>query len=232
MLNGTKSHLNDDQLYLACDFLGLSHDETNFLFQLKNYQKSEVAKHRSDIARRLDEIRTANLKTDKYLSQKSLKVSSDEWNEYFLNPNVMLVHIFLTIKKYRNDLDLIATKLRLSKNELQLCLTRLEKLDIIRLGIDGYEVLNDNTHLSKDSSIYSSFRMVQRLKAIEKFGREITAEDDSYSLSVTFSTSAEIRKTIQEKILDLVSEVETLVKKSDNDDGEVCQFNLDLFSWC
>src|SRR5438067_732825 len=53
VLNSDASHLSDDQLYLACRFLGVGLVERDFLLLLRDWERSSVPERKAELAARI-----------------------------------------------------------------------------------------------------------------------------------------------------------------------------------
>lgn len=227
VLNSNESHLSEEQLELASHYLGLGKPEREFLQLLRRRERVSEKEIKKEWTADIDAIRRKNLQTDQYLDVKQEASSLQDWTGYYLNPTVMLVHVFLTIPKYRKNVGHLKKILQISEDQLHGALRELETLNLINMTEQGYQILKSETHLSSDSPLYRPFRNLQRLKAIEKIDK--LSEDKAYSFSVAFSANEKVKNEIQRRILKLISEVEKLVASAPEE--EVFQLNIDLFDW-
>ena len=58
------------------------------------------------------------IKTEKYIKSKLASNNTIETYDYFLDPEAQIIHMFLTIKKYRENINLLAKKLHFTKEKL------------------------------------------------------------------------------------------------------------------
>src|SRR5690349_11834242 len=57
VLNSDGSHLSDDQLYLACRFLGVGIEEREFLLLLRDCERSSVPERKAELQGRITATR-------------------------------------------------------------------------------------------------------------------------------------------------------------------------------
>jgi len=226
-LNSEGTHLSDEQLYRAGKFLGLTKAERDFLELLRRLSRTQDIALSDEIKLEIDLLRRKSSRTDHYISTAAELNLSNEWASYFLDPHAMLVHIFLTLERFRKNIDLIAQALHIPKTKLDRILADLQSKKLISFNESGYKVLVRNIHLPTDSPFYRSFRTAKKLVAIEQLAR--LPEEKAYSFSVAISSTPEVRAKILRSILELIQNAENLVK--DSDEVEVYQLSLDLFDW-
>jgi len=226
VLNSDDSHLSEDQLYLAASYLGISREEHHYLDLLRAYQKSQSAKYRASLEKEIELLRQANDRTDSHLKAEKIPVLGD-YSPYYLDPNVMLVHIFLAVERFRKNLKLLARQLDLSEEYFSEILTKLEQMKLITLSDAGYVLLKDSTHLPIDSPLYGPYRFMQRIKSLEKIQR--LPKGRTYNFTAVFSADEQVRKKIQTKFLEMLEYIEKIATNAP--DQEVYQINFDLFDW-
>jgi hypothetical protein len=178
----------------------------------------------------LNEIRGIQQKfktTEKHIKAETLSVTTSDMSEYYLNSFMQIIHIFLTVEKYARDIDLISKRLGLSHQRITEILKKLELLQIIQFRKDRYFSIKDNIHLPPESPLYSSYRTMMRLRALEQTQKLKAGE--TYNFSVIFSTTPEAKEKIHKNFLDFLTATQKLV--SGSKEREVYQMNFDLFNW-
>lgn len=226
VLNSDTAHLSEDQLYQAGRYLGLTKEENKYLQLLRTYQKSDVATFKSELKIEIDKIREMNERSESHLNVETLEQSTD-FSAYYLDPNVMLIHIFLAVDRFRSDLKSLATKLNLSDEYLAQILSSLEQMKLIKLTDNGYILLKEDTHLPADSQLYLPYRFMQRIKSLERIQR--LNQEKTYNFSAVFSADEDTRKSIKNKFLELLEFAGKTANAAKNE--EVYQMNFDLFDW-
>ncbi|OQW50509.1 MAG: hypothetical protein A4S09_01575 [Proteobacteria bacterium SG_bin7] len=220
-------NLTRDQLYLACDYLNLKDNETEFLMTLHELDDAIVLPRQKKLRERIEKMRSQYLKTEAHIDAPASTVKTVDLQTYYLDPLLQLIHIMLTISKYSKDPKLISKSLAITEPIISDKLRILERLRVIEVVEEGIKVLNTELHLSADSEIFSAYRKLMRLTAINRLDQLDSKK--AYSFSVIFSSSPVVREEIQEHFLKFLNKVKKLV--SGGDEREVYQMNFDLFDW-
>ena len=226
VLNGT-ANFNSDQLFLICKFLSFSSEQTKYMFLLLEHEKSILNERKKEIMKEINVLQNKYQDTVKHIKAKNILIDNQAMSEYYLDPLIQIVHICLTLDKYRKNTKLLADKLNLSKEHLLQILNKLEKVNIIRNINNEYKILIDSIHLPKSSHLSKTNQSLLKIKSIDKLHSSINKEN--YSFAVTFSTDFKTKNLIQSNFLSLVKKIEKLVKNSQPQN--VYQLNFDLFSW-
>lgn len=227
VLNSEFGHLSSDQLYGGCEFLAIPEKEREYLFLLREHEQSQLQSRREEISSQISELRSQIMKTDAHISEDVKSDDSLKFAHYYLEPNVLLTHIFLSVERYRSNIKMIRDKLDISEAEFSVCLNTLEQMGLIAVGHDGYTIKREKSHLPSNSFIYKPYRALQRLKALERIQK--LSEDQAYTFSVVFSATLKEKKLIQKKFLSMLKEISNSVSNAPGE--EVFQMNFDLFDW-
>lgn len=222
-----RAHLSADQLYLASHYLGFNPEETAFIFLLFDEQRTSVPQRRLDIQARIKQIQDSRLKSESRLQASALRAPGSGSSDYYLNPYLPLVHMFLTIERYAQKPSLIAEALRLEPENLAEMLRKLQSMGMIEMHNGVYAVVKNNLHLPKDSPLYRPYRSLWRLKTLERIDQ--ISSDKAYNFSVTFASTARIKQKIQASFLEFLQATQKLVGSSRSE--HVYQMNFDLFDW-
>jgi len=225
---GGKGHLSSDQVYLACGFLELALDERRFTSLLHEHERSEVKERRVSLAREIEELRQRALATDTYVAAKPLAGGPNEaLVDFYLDVNAQLVHMFLTVKRHRQDSERIQVALGLEPSIFREALAKIERAGLIKSKGKEIELLRDDFHLPATSSLYPNYRMQMRLKALEHM--QTRPRDDHYSFSVLYSADEASRNQIRARFLELVDWAQSLTQQEES--AHVYQLNFDLLKW-
>lgn len=222
-----KAHLNQDQLFVVCDYLGLSQEERRYLVLLLEHGRSGNKNRREELAKRLKRIRAEKLETHHHLKVPVIEPGQEDFSDFYLNPVNILVHIALTIPKFIKNPTKICEVYELSQEQLSDALRVLMRLGILSKDKESYRLNQTKFHLPSTSPIYKAWRNQMKLHAL--MGLQRAKKEDTYSLNVTFSASKKTKEQIQKKILALVNESEELVSSSPKE--EIYQLSIDLFPW-
>jgi hypothetical protein len=219
-------NLTQDQLFLACEYLRLDPNETDYALLLHLHESTNLEKRKKLLKTEIHSIQRATKKSEAYLNTTIIENHTDTLITYFLNPDLQLIHLFLTIEKYQKNLNKIATSIGIKKTELDQHLATLESMKLVKFEDKCYIAINHNLHLPKESPIYPSYRSMMKLKSMEKV-RNIN--DDAYSLGAFISCSPETKDFIHKKFLVFLGDIK---KRVDLDEPEeVYQLSFDLINW-
>lgn len=221
------AHLNEDQVYAACLYLGLSETEKEFVLHLHAADRSHLASLKAYHLKKSDALRKLHSSPSAYLQASTLTATTADFAEYYLDPRMLLTHVFLSIPEYANSLKKIAESLRLTEAELSRLLAHLERLGVIALRNGRYELLQSSLTLPADSPLKSIFRRLMRYKLLDRIADERSPAGTNYS--VVFSADEDSIKKIESAFFTFLRETQTLV--SDAPSKEVYQLNFDLEQW-
>ncbi len=219
--------LNADQLFLACDYLDLDADASEFTFLLHSLETCSIAKRKNDLIRQIQKIRSEKQRTESSTKVSQLEVDPRTLTKYYLDPMCSVVHMYLTINRYAKNPKLIAEDLGFSKAKVGQYLEILEEMKIVSLDKGVYRVVRDDIHLPKESELITGYRTMMRLKALERMNQSDAA--DPYSFSVIFSAGHKCRAQVQSKFMKFLTEVQELTEKTSEE--AVYQMNFDLLNW-
>lgn len=221
-------HLSADQIFRACRYLGLSRDEEQILTMSSEHDRSAIPERKRELAEAIHQRLKKLHQTDAHLS--AVIVDSEfrpELAEYYLNPESQLVHQFLAIERYADDLNAIARDLSLSMDQLRAIIENLKAIGLIAFVSGKYEVTTRSLHLAETSPLFSSQKILVRLRSLERL-RKLSASQ-AYAFSVTFSADKKTRDEIKQQWLQLLKKVQGMVQTASCD--RVYQMNFDLFPW-
>jgi transcriptional regulator with XRE-family HTH domain len=219
--------LNADQLYSASQYLGLNAEERNYLFLVFDHQRSSVAERKEAIAARIRKFKTKAKTTAKYISVPETHAEIADYSEYHLDPTLRLIHIFLTLDRFAKDPEKMCPFLRITPRRLRDSLIKLRQFGVIEQKANGWKVIEESLHLSPESPIAPFYRVLARLKSVEKLQGGISPED--YTFSVFFSCNPKTRELIQTRFLEFLRSIEKEIHKSPAE--EVYQMTFDLLKW-
>ena len=224
------AHISSDQLYLGCQALELSEEETQYLLLLQEWDRCSIASRKVVLKKQIEKIQNDKRNTSQHLKADFIEPEAHEnFSEYYLDPMVSIVHTFLSLKEYQEAAYLMCSCLGLSESRLNEILLLLTKLGIIEIDAKSgrYKLLRDHMHLNKNSTLNRAYQTLFRHTALEHLKR--TEEAQKYEFAVTFSADEESRQKIHDEFNVFVKKVETFVRSSPVEG--VYQLNFDLFRW-
>ena len=230
VLNGN-ADLNSEQMFYLCKFFSLSDEQADYMNLLLERDRATRLERKKSLESKIKLIRNRNLDIQQNLDAKPIELDEQRLSAYYLDPTVQIVHLFLTISRYKKEPALIAEALSISQERLNDIFQTLADLKLIEVRGDQFHVLIENVHLAKDSVLCHPHQALSRIKATQRLMElgKLELENSSYSFSLCFSADAHTRRLIQERFLKFLRETERLVKGANAE--EVLQINFDLFPW-
>ena len=225
-----EAHFSSDQLFLACEYLNLNNEESNYLMLLLELGRSALAQRKKELQKQINDIQRTHRDTRKHLKADMLNpIGLDDYNRYYLDPMVPLVHTFLSVPAFSRNLKIVATKLGISEKRLKSIVKTLEDLQIVKLdsASGAYLIIRDHMQLVADSPLNLPYQIFQRTNAINKIQTQNI--EDRFVFSVAFSADQKTKNEIHEAFLKFLRKAETLVKEGSPTD--IYQMNFDLFGW-
>ncbi len=222
-----EAHLSDDQLFLACEYLGFDREGYQEMTLLHAYERSGQVKRRQMLAKEIVAHQKKSQRSNAHIGAKTSAISSEFLTQYYLTPDMQLIHMFLTIDRYARNIDLIGEQLNLSLDRVIELVRVLEAAGIVDLEEGCYHVKESRIHLEPESVAYEPYRILQKLRSLEQL-RKLPVED-RYSFNVVFSADQATRRTIHQKFLHFLGDIEKDVVNAPAQ--EVFQMSFDLFGW-
>lgn len=222
------AHLTPDQLELAGRFLEFSDPDLEFFLLLQSWAQSTSLERKKRIWKKIETRRSKMLSTTAAIPSEQAVFSSQDLDQYYLNPISSVIHMCLSIPGYQMQPKLIAEQLGLTPNQLQRALDQLENIGVIRrLGTHGYQSVKANLHLPSDSPLLRTHQQLMRSLASQYLA--LKQKRDTYNLAITFSGDEETKIKIRSRFLQFLKDADELIDRAPC--KEVYQMNFDLFSW-
>lgn len=218
---------NSDQLFRFCELIGFKVEEIDYLLLLLEFKRTNYTTRKNILEKKINELRQQNLRADRNLAVKNVELTTEQLEEYYLDPYIQLAHIFLYSKEGKCRADDIARQFSIAQSQAAGILQTLEKLNYIKRRGNYFEILVEGRHLPKDSKIARPHQLLMRMKSIDQIQR--LSPDNVYSFSATISTLPEVRTKIQAEFIKFLKAAEKLV--TNNDPKNLYQMNFDLFPW-
>ena len=222
------SHMNQDQLYLACDYLGLDEEESRILFLMHSYSRSVVPIRKTEIAEELEGALRKRLRTEKFLEAKEPDPAAESWQEFFLDPYLQIVHRALDIKKFQRNPQLLVKEGLVSESKLAEVLEKLTKMGLVYTNKKEHYLSRENTlYLKRSSPLLRPQQNMLKLMGLQKL--QMATTDQAYSYAMVFSSNVEVKQEIQKKFMQFLKEAGELIDNGGEE--ELYQFNFELFPW-
>lgn len=228
VINGS-AHLSTDQVYLIADYFSLSEEELDYFLLLLEYERSGVAIRKKKLLKKINYVQSQHRSIKKHLKTNSIDPLISPLGEFYLDPYVKVVHIFLSISFYQKNYLKIAEQLQISQTQLTKIVNTLEKSNIIQWvpASKSYKILSQDLLLPKESPLCVAHQNLFRTISAQQILR--LPIRDSLGMQITFSADDRTKNKIHERFLEFLKEMEILVKNATSE--KVYQFNFDLFPW-
>lgn len=228
----SRADLSSDQLYMCCKYLGMIEEEINYMLLLLEHERCSYPERRKDLSAQIEKIQNAkrdskNVLINKIKTRDALDFDESIHIEYYLDPTIQIVHMFLTIPRFRKNIDTIAEELFLSKEHLNDILKKLVGMNIIEINEGKIEVLIKSMHLPRESKVVSAHQQMMKQYALYRINR--ISVDHKKTFSVTFSSNETARKKIELEFNTFLGKVREISMEGDKQD--CYQLNFDLFPW-
>jgi uncharacterized protein (TIGR02147 family) len=222
--------LSDDQLYLALQYLKFIGDEAEYLRLLHAYQRSGLTERRRELETRLNELRQSHRQAEINLTTQTIRESEKaaDYQKYFLDPLVQLVHMFLTVDRFRKNSRAILETLHIPETRWQNILSTLIELDFITVNSDEIQVTRDHVMLPKNSPIMNAYHLLAKVNSTARL-HEIPPEQKN-SMTMIVTCTKDSAEQIRQQLVQFLKAIEK-IGMQDEKPTDVYQLSLDLFGW-
>jgi uncharacterized protein (TIGR02147 family) len=230
---GEEAHFNEDHMYMIYEHLPMTDLERNYLKLIYDFTRSGLEIRRQKILHEIHLLQDQWRRSGAHLQAEftSPSLSSEEDTRlitYYLEPWAQIVHMYLTLREYRKNPELLVNKLGMTgKEHLQAVLKILEECGILRMKGTQVFFLKDHIHLDSRSAFLLPHQTLVRQRSGDHLLRLPLAR--RFVFNVTFSSDEKTQTAIREAFLAFSKEVEALVRNAETKD--VYQLNFELFPW-
>ena len=240
VLNG-HAQFSHEQLFRIGEQLHLDQSEQRFLRLLRDHENASLPSLRFAFEHELHALALEHTKVSKRIKDGRTTIihpstpSPDNERLYYGQVLTAKVHMLLTIGKYRRDVGLMAADLGITRVQLNLELSKLERLGIlarvgreqdIRLAVESIHL--DEMHpLSRQNHVNWRIDVIRHLTATP----EGHVRPDEIHLSVTYTASTRLKEEARKKIQELVMWLKERVEEDSRAKREDClgMMLLDLY---
>jgi uncharacterized protein (TIGR02147 family) len=224
------AHLSSDHLYLLFEYFAFNNDERKYILTSHEYSRTGLAKRKKHLLAELRNLQKSQTHIEKNLDIPFAEVKTENiLIDYYLDPNFLLVHSFLTIEKYARDPVSICKHLTIPPQKINYYLEQLLKMGVIARKADekSYQVINERMHLRDNSSLWTASSNLLRMTGAERL-RQMD-RDAKMDLSVVLAISDEAHLAIRRELLETFQKCQQFVLDSKSE--RVYQMTLTLFPW-
>lgn len=226
---GGHADLNADQAYAACEFLGMSEQETEFTLVHLEFERTTNLKRKAKLKAKIRAVRNEWLEIrENITATKAATPLFTGIHRYYMNPFYQVVHIFLTIPRFQANTAVLVDELGISMSQLNAALEILVEEGLISRDKNGsISEVKDHVHLPSDSPLCIIHQMQHRMHSIT---RQLSlAPERSTRFSATISANPEAYDLIRERFNGFLKDIEPIVRAAPSE--AVYQINFDLFPW-
>lgn len=216
-----------DQLFAIAGALDLVEGEREYVLLLLEHERSAHAPRREALAKRIEEIRRDNQKTEKQLAIKVMELSPDEQAQYYLDPFAQVALVHLNLAPYDRQPEKLAGALGISKKHLGEILEILTRIGYVRKEGGAYRVVAHDKHLPTRNPLSGPALTLLRFKSLDHLQRLTTGE--AFSHTVTLTGTVETKERLSDAYLAFLKKAEAIVKPARSE--KAFQMNFDLFPW-
>lgn len=228
VLNGDEAHLSADQLFLALEFLRFSEPETEFIQMLHELERSQVSGRKKKLEAKIRAVRERENRSEHHLKTKNVEPQIGPQAGYYMDINLQLLHMFLTIQRFSVDHQTLQSTLGYSASQFERLLGTLKQLGLIEFQGKKINVTSDHLHLPSTSPLNRTYQIMSRLKVIESIHG--FRHSDDYHFNVFLSANEEIRLEVQNLFYTFLKETEKRVRSCSKPE-DVYQIAFDLIRW-
>src|SRR3989339_493234 len=218
--------LSFDQLYLACRYLEVTSEEMHYIELVYQMNLTYLPGRKKELLVLIKQIQKKYNKSETHLQADKVNVLQKDLSEYYLDPDMQIVHMALTVERFRRTPHTICRELQIPEFKLNQILEKLEKMQVIGKSEGRYIVLRENLHLADDAGFVIQYKIMQKVKSIELIQK--LSPEQKYNFSVIFSATPEVKMEIQENFFKFLKKCQASVQNAKPQ--ELYQLNFDLFS--
>ena len=222
-----KIHLSRDQVWMIAEYLRLQPAETEFVLLLHEQCRSANENRKLAIKVDIEQIQQAQDRTESSVTLPPANPTKPIPSEFYLDPEAQLVHLALSLPRFRGKAQECSQMLGLNKKRWSQVIKNLEKWKLIELVDGSISTIESDFHLSSDSQLYRPYRVLMRQFSQEKM--RTVEDEDGYFFSALFSADEDSKLKIRQIIMDAVGKIKGLANTADN--NNVYQLNIDLLKW-
>jgi uncharacterized protein (TIGR02147 family) len=220
---------SQSQLYLIGKNLKLNSEEIDFLLLMGEMNNSGNQEHQNFLRTKLTKIQKQKSRLLNKFKEQSQELSQNEIDLYYREAITAIVHMLLTLKKYRDSPASIIKRTFITEVKLESELRKLESLNLIERDEDGdITVLKSNVHLDESDPASVQNHINWRLQTINHLNMRGNDPND-YHLSASFSCNEKTKAKIKKIFKDFVVEAQHAVRSSKGGTQELYHINMDLF---
>jgi uncharacterized protein (TIGR02147 family) len=221
ILSGSKD-FTEEQIFSACDFLGISKLETQYLWILVQIERAGSVRLKNHYVELKDQLRNESLQLSNRV-QRNHELTESEKAIFYSSWLYSVVHVATTLDR-KVDFEFICERFHLAPAKAREILDFLIQIQMIKEKEGRFLPGTTSTHLEKKSPFIVKHHTNWRLKAIEATENLL---DEELIYSANFTISKKDFARLREDMVQVIQNFLSVVKDSPAED--IAQFNLDFF---
>lgn len=227
-----RADFSSDQMFMACEYLNFSEEESEYLMLLLEYDRTTYQVRKKKILVEIQKIQDSKRDSKNVIAKEiqnltAVDFDSSSISDYYLDPLIQIVHIFLLIPRFVKHPKLIAENLSITEENVQDILKKLVDLKIIEIKDNKIEVIVRTMHLPRESKLVPVNHQMMRQFALYRMSR--LPWNLKKSWMVTFNSNEESRKKMELEFNLFLEKVRKI--SSEGPKTDCYQLSFDLFPW-
>ena len=233
-------HLSSDQAYLLTGPLELKGKQSEYFLLMVEFARTKLENRKRHLKIELENLRKKFGKSRAQIDSEFLDSESSDrlMTTYLSDPFHSIVHVFLTVEKYRKSVVEITSTLKISSQRLANILNTLSKLKLIKIEGSPSAVsikknmvritdVKSRIHTPDMTDLNSAHQMLMRSVSLERL--QSLEPDEKEGFHVVFSCDPQSFEKIKSLWQAYTKSVSDIVKDAGSE--RIYQLNFDLFSW-
>lgn len=219
-----KNHLTLDHAFGMAEYLKMTDAEQEYLFLLIEKDKASTHKLKRKLEMKLRDLSREAYRLKNQQSDTIVISNTDSSvGTYYSNWFLTAIHTLTSINKYQT-LDQIGKRLGLPGEAVQVFISHLQALDLVKKEGTHYKWNSGNLHLADNSSWISSHHLNWRLRSVENIQRRSPGATHYTAIQ---SMSEEDFEKLKRKIANFIKEFNKVSDPSTPE--EAFCFSIDFF---
>lgn len=227
-----KADFSSDQMFMACEYLEFNEEETQYLMLLLDYDRTTYQVRKKKILLEIHKIQDSKRDSKNVIAKEiqnltAVDFDSSSISDYYLDPLIQIIHIFLLIPRFVKNPKLIADNLSITEESVQDVLKKLVELKIVEIKNNKIEVIVRTMHLPRESKLVPVNHQMMRQFALYRMSRLPWSLKKSWM--VTFNSNEESRKKMELEFNLFLEKIRHISMEGPKTD--CYQMSFDLFPW-
>lgn len=217
-------HLSMEMAADLCDYLSLTDDETDYFLLLVEYQKAGSFKLRTKLERQIKKAQEKAAKLESKV-KKDIELSEQDKVVYYSSWVFQAIRLLADIDNF-NDIDDIALRLNISKNQVQKVVQFLVETNLCRREKGALKMGPAVTHIAAKSPMVSRHHLNWRLRGYQ----QMTFNDEkNFFATAPMVLSLELAEKLRQELPQFIQNITAEVGPSKSE--VVRCLNIDFFEF-